>query len=194
MRGCEGGFRSIFLQEQTTPAIPRLYPPFARSLLHAFSLMYSQIFVSNATLSFSQQPRPPSQARTGVPFAYTCSIAREYANSRDGRSPFSSTLCRRGGIHFAAQRPRLPRTAPPFDCFDYPYLIPRSSSLQPFSNHFGVGKVFSFFFDLDSPFSFRDIGKRPYTSRRCGSCRGDPSPQVYPEIPNGFHLHQKGDS
>lgn len=69
------------------PAIPR-NPPFARPHPHAFSLMYSQIFVSNATLSFSQQPRP-SQARTGMwLFACTCSIAREYANGRDGRSSF----------------------------------------------------------------------------------------------------------
>lgn len=51
----------------------------------------------------------------------------------------------RGGIHFSAQRPRLPRTArPPFDCFDYPYLIPRSSSLQPFPDHYRRWELASF--------------------------------------------------
>lgn len=55
--------------------------------------------------------------------------AARVRDRRDGSSFFSLSppplllRLREGGIHFAAQRPRLPRTAP-FDCFDYPYFIP----------------------------------------------------------------------
>lgn len=174
------------------PAIPQ-NPPFARPLLHAFSLMYSQIFVSNATLSFSQQPRPPSQARPVCSSHIRAGVVREYANGRDERSPLFHPPSR-GGIHFAAQRPRLPRTAPRSIAS---IILTLFLEAHPFSRSpttSALEKSFLLFFDLDSPFSFRDIGKRPYTSRRCGPRRGDPSPQVYPEIPDGFHLHQKGNT
>lgn len=175
------------------PAIPRLYPPFARALLHAFSLMYSQIFVSNATLSFSQQPWPPSQARL-VCFSHIRAASHASMRTVATGALLSSTLRRGGGIHFAAQRPRLPRTAPRSIAS---IILTLFLAAHPFSRSpttSALEKSFLLFFDLNSPFSFRDIGKRPYTSRRCGSRRGDPSPQVYPEIPNGFHLHQKGNS
>lgn len=74
------------------PAIPR-NPPFARPLLHAFSLMYSQIFVSNSTLSFSRQPRPPSQARL-VCFSHVRATSHASMRTVATGALLFSTLCR----------------------------------------------------------------------------------------------------
>lgn len=118
---------------------------------------------------------------------YTCNERASVRDRRDGCAPFFHPSSW-GGIHFAAQRPRLLRTAPPFDCFDYPYLIPRSSSLQPFPDHY---RSLRLSLDLDSPFSFRDIKKHPYTSRRCVP-RGGPAiakiHRIYSENADGSHL------
>lgn len=104
------------------------------------------------------------------------------------------------GVEFIS-RPNalgLPRMAP-FDCFDYPYLIPRSSSLQSFSNH--SRRTVSSFPSILILHS-RDIEKRLYMSQRhvlqrspsssvpSRRRRGNSSPQVYTEIPDGFHLRQ----
>lgn len=177
-----GGFPSVFLRG-ATPQFLRvvLRPP--RALLEA-PRIFSNVFTnlrSNAVLSFSQQPRP-SLRREWCAFArapvcvcvYVCMCVTSLASARvceQRRVLLFSALHRGGGgIHFAAQRPRLPRTAP-FDCFDYPYLIPRSSSPGrfPTDSRLEASSFLPSFlsFDLDSPFSFRHAEKhRLDTSRR----------------------------
>jgi len=135
-----GGFPSVFLRGTNHPAIPQSSTA-SRTLSRApFSLMYSQIFVLTRRYHSLRSPGrrarapppPPSAERVIRPRAYMCNAAREYASTRDRRAGcplFSSPPSR--GVEFIS-RPNalvLPRMAS-FDCFDYPYLIPRGSSLR----------------------------------------------------------------
>lgn len=147
----------------------------------AFSLMYSQIFVLTRCYHSPNSPDRLyggngvlSRARQLCVCVYVCMCVTPLASARvceQRRVLLFSALHRGGGgIHFAAQRPRLPRTAP-FDCFDYPYLIPRSSSPGrfPTDSRLEASSFLPSFlsFDLDSPFSFRHAEKhRLDTSRR----------------------------
>lgn len=115
--------------------MPSLRPLFSRLSPRIFSNVFTNL--RSLTRGVIILPAAPGRfyAGTGRRWCVCAFCARvyvqrrEYATDATGApffSPVPSPLLLRlrgGGIHFAAQRPRLPRTAP-FDCFDYPYFIP----------------------------------------------------------------------
>ena len=96
--------------------------------------MYSQIFVpARRYHSSSRLEASPFRRRRCKPSEYTCACVR--VRSLFFPSPIRTWNSFRG-----------PTPSATFDCFDYPYLIPRDSTLFFF--------FFFFFFFHDSPFSF----------------------------------------
>jgi len=164
--GRGGGFPSVFLRERTTLPFLRVLP-FARPPRgpHAFSLMYSQIFVLTRRY---HSPSSPGRLVAIVWCSCVCAHARirqrvcEYARparrvplfppSVEGwnsfRGPTPSTLTN------GTTAVRLLRLSLPYSSKLIPSAVPRPLP---------AGSLL-LSLDLDSP--FRDIEKHPYTSRR----------------------------